>query len=222
MIALALVAAVAIALLWPRGGGSSSSRTGAASGEVTRERGAEETAHDSTAAAEARRDPRRATSARAAHGKLSPVRREALSRALAHARELRLARGAQAGPPAGSPQPDDAPAAQPLSLENKTGSNEEWEERQLQTLNQLLGECYDLGRAEDPTLEGKVGLRFTISGEPDVGGLVDDVSFDPEYTTIEQQTLLECMRESVYALELDPPPAGVHAAREVTLKLHPD
>jgi hypothetical protein len=32
----------------------------------------------------------------------------------------------------------------------------------------------------------------------------------------------ECVAESLYALELDPPPDGVSAARQVTLRFEPE
>lgn len=142
-------------------------------------------------------------------------RRAELLGALARARAQREARGGASG------RPDTArggdPVFEPLALENKTGSNQEWERRQIQTLNQLLAECYHLSATEDPPLAGKVGLLFTITGEPEIGGLVEEVAFDAAYTTLDQPELLECLRESVYALELDPPPTGVRAARQVTL-----
>jgi len=88
-------------------------------------------------------------------------------------------------------------------------------------LGQLLGECYDLARVDEPQLAGKVALLFTVSAEPDVGGLVEDVRFDEAGTTIASPEMGECMRESLYALELDPPPEGLRVERQITLDLQP-
>ena len=53
-------------------------------------------------------------------------------------------------------------------------------------------------------------------------GLVEGVDFDESRTTIADQNLRECLRESIYALELDPPPEGVSESRMVTLDLNPE
>ncbi len=105
-----------------------------------------------------------------------------------------------------------------LNIVDKTGDTSDWEKRTLGTLNTLLGECYDLGRAEDPALEGAVLLRFTLVGEPKVGGLLERVDIVEDNTTITQQTIRDCMTEQLYALELDPPPDGVRVERELHLK----
>jgi len=132
------------------------------------------------------------------------ARRQQLEAAVAQARRRRLAQST------GRP-------SEPLALANKTGSNEEWEQRQLATLNTLLAECYDLARATEPELAGKLGVQFSISAEPEVGGLVDEVQLMDDYSTIESASMRECVTESMYALELDPPPEGVTVARQVTL-----
>lgn len=156
---------------------------------------------------------------------LDPAARQRLQAALAEARAARAAHepgaAAASGPDRPRPQLDD-PHATDLDLRDKTGDDSAWEKRQLGVLDQLLGECYDLARASDPSLEGKVALLFTVSGEPDIGGLVDDVRFDEAGTTIASPDLRECMSQSLYALELDPPPQGISVSRMVTLDLHPD
>ena len=105
-----------------------------------------------------------------------------------------------------------------LDIADKTGDTSDWEKRSLGTLNSLLGQCYDLGRAEDPALAGTIALRFTLVGEPGVGGLLDRVDILDEDTSITQQTMRECMTQQLYALELDPPPDGVTVERELHLK----
>jgi len=137
------------------------------------------------------------------------ARRQQLEAALAQTRRRRLAHS-------------NGRPSEPLALANKTGSNEEWEQRQLETLGQLLAECYDLAHASEPELAGTLGVQFKISGEPEVGGLVEDVQLMDDYSTIESPAMRECVTESMYALELDPPPEGVTVARQVTLSFGPD
>jgi hypothetical protein len=105
-----------------------------------------------------------------------------------------------------------------LDIVDKTGDTSAWEKRTLGTLNSLLGQCYDLGRADDPTLAGTVALRFTLVGEPNVGGLLERVEILDESTSITQKTIRDCITQQLYALELDPPLAGVTVERELHLK----
>ena len=77
---------------------------------------------------------------------------------------------------------------------------------------------HDLGRAEDPELAGTFTVRFTLVGEPAVGGLLERVEIVDANTTISQQTIRDCFTQQLYALELDPPPDGVKVERELNLK----
>ena len=106
-----------------------------------------------------------------------------------------------------------------LDIVDNTGDTSDWEKRATGTLNSLLGQCYDLGRAEDPAFGGTIALQFTRVGEPGVGGLLDHVEILDGKTSITQQTFRECVAQQLYALELDPPPDGVTIQRELQLKL---
>lgn len=149
--------------------------------------------------------------------------RIAMLAAIARAREARENRTAgPARPPAISGVPTttgNASAATTLDIQDKTGDTSDWEKRALGTLNSLLGQCYDLGRSEDPGLAGTVTVRFTLAGEPHVGGLLERVEIVDATTTISQQTLRDCLTQQLYALELDPPPDGVTVERELSLQL---
>ena len=167
--------------------------------------------------------------ARHADGPTRPQAAEAAPRLSERARrdllgKLERARKARASASAagGSTSGESSREIQPLALADKTGSTSEWEKRQIDTLNQLLAECYDLAADEDPDLAGTLGVQFTITGEPAIGGVVDDIEVMEDYSTIEQASMRECVRESLYGLELDPPPEGVQEARQVTLTFEPE
>lgn len=151
--------------------------------------------------------------------------------AITSAREVREAREARdhdeiASPSArpstasdaGKPLGAAGTGATTLDITDRTGDTSDWQKRALGTMNNLLGQCYDLGRAEDPNLEGTVKVRFTLVGEPGVGGLLEQVEIVDADTTISQQTIRTCLTEQLYALELDPPPDGVTIERELSLK----
>ncbi len=115
---------------------------------------------------------------------------------------------------------DFATAAMPtvLNLANKTDSDTDWDREQIDLLNQLLGECYDIANVQDPGLSGTIGLEFTLRGEPDVGGLIEEIEFIAEHSSITNPQMRECMQESLYALELDPPATGVEVTRMITMR----
>jgi hypothetical protein len=106
-----------------------------------------------------------------------------------------------------------------LDIVDATGDTSDWSKRALGTLNSLFGQCYDLGRAEDPAFAGTITVRFTLVGEPKVGGLLESVELVDKDTSITQQTFRDCITQQLYALELDPPPDGVRVKRQITLSL---
>jgi hypothetical protein len=106
-----------------------------------------------------------------------------------------------------------------LDLVDNSGDTSEWGKRALHTLNNLLGQCEDLGRAEDANLAGTIAVEFTLVGEPNVGGLLEKVEIVDADTTITQQTIRDCLTQQLYALELVPPPDGVTVKRQVTLQI---
>jgi hypothetical protein len=109
-----------------------------------------------------------------------------------------------------------------IALSDKTGDTSEWQARQAQVLGELIGECYDLANVDSPELQGNLGVSFQLLGEPEIGGLVDSVAFSEEYSTIKDANLRECVEQSLYALELDPPPSGTSVVRYLTLRLGED
>ena len=68
-------------------------------------------------------------------------------------------------------------------------------------------ECYASALADDPKLGGKLVLEFTIMGEPDVGGVVDQVKVGPD-SDLTHAALVECMQESMLAVSFDAPRDG--------------
>jgi hypothetical protein len=106
-----------------------------------------------------------------------------------------------------------------LNITDKTGDTSDWQKRAHGTLNGLLGQCYDLGLAEDANLAGSITILFTLVGEPDVGALLERVEIVDADTTITQQTIRDCFTQQLYALELDPPPDGVTVERQLTLNV---
>jgi RNA polymerase sigma factor (sigma-70 family) len=72
----------------------------------------------------------------------------------------------------------------------------------------LLSECYREGLARRPDLGGDVMVDFKIEGEPDVGAVISSSKIVPEKSSIQDPVVLECIQETMYALQLDPPAEG--------------
>jgi hypothetical protein len=154
--------------------------------------------------------------------RLTEPRRRELLRRLESARVERVNRARGRTPAASTAASDDHAPSAPLSLADKTGSSTDWEKRQVEILNELLAECYDLAASEQPGLSGTLGVSFRITGEPAVGGVVEAVELLDDHSTIRQSTMRECVTESLYALELAPPPEGVSVGRQITLRFDPE
>jgi hypothetical protein len=171
--------------------------------------GAAQASPSATAAAtDARTPPRPVANRRAAT-------LAAIERARA-ARDHRIA--APTHTPAAPTAPGTDSTATTLDITDNTGDTTVWQKRALGTLNRLLGQCYDLGRAEDANLAGTLVVRLTLVGEPNAGGLLERVDIIDKDTTITQQTIRDCVTQQLYALELDPPPEGVSIERELSLE----
>lgn len=165
-----------------------------------------------------------ATDARTRPGPVSEHRaaeRAAMLAAIASAREIREHRPRSTRTPGtpGAPTTTGSDStATTLDITDKTGDTSDWAKRALGTLKTLLGQYYDLGRAEDANLAGTITVRFALVGEPNVGGLLERVEIVDANTTITQQTFRDCVTQQLYALELDPPPDGMTVERELHLK----
>ena len=144
--------------------------------------------------------------------------RAAMLAAIAKARSHRTAVPVGVTHAASGPTTGDSTGTT-LDIVDNTGDTSDWEKRALGTVNSLFGQCYDLGRAEDPAFAGTIAVRFTLVAEPKVGGLLEDVEIVDKDTSITQQTFRDCITQQLYALELDPPPDGVTVKSQIELNL---
>lgn len=146
-----------------------------------------------------------------------PAARARLAQAIATARAARLR---ARRPP---------PSREPASASAATGSGEpvgdldkEYIRERMQELIPLLVECYTMALEVDPTLQGRVLVEFSIAGEPDVGGIVESSEIDPEESTIRDEAFTECVRETMYAAEFEPPTHGGTVLVRYPFEFRPD
>jgi len=210
--ALLLVSVTTFMIALPMRGGGDGVTASAHAPTTSAAIGTAPTSPSVTAAATGARPP----------GRPVAERRAAMLAAIERAREARDHRAAAPLHTTAAPTAPTTPgidsSATTLNITDNTGDTSDWQKRALGTLNRLLGQCYDLGRAEDAQLAGSLVVRLTLVGEPNAGGLLERVDIIDKDTTITQQTIRDCVTQQLYALELDPPPEGVSVERELHLK----
>jgi hypothetical protein len=72
----------------------------------------------------------------------------------------------------------------------------------------MIVDCYKQARETTPSLAGTLVVHVTIEGEPGIGGVVTESAIDPEQSEIHDAGLAECVEETMFALEIDPPVNG--------------
>ncbi|MGE3547868.1 MAG: hypothetical protein AB7L28_28340, partial [Kofleriaceae bacterium] len=148
-------------------------------------------------------------------------------------------------PPTGSPTP--SPVARAGSNAAHSGWSNESDPTNAIALDRnyirsavrdivpLLAECYSAALVRKPSLAGTVMVSFEIAGEPDIGGVITDSFVQPAgqrtvdddgkqlpATTLDDAEVHECIRETMYAIEIDPPTHGGSVRVNYPLAFAPD
>jgi hypothetical protein len=132
--------------------------------------------------------------------------RDAMRAQILEAQRRRAAAAATASPPPPLPVPRGWAAPPP---EEPVGHYEPSYIRQVvrEDMFPLVRQCYESALERRPQLAGKLVLSFAIEGDPDVGGIVDEADF-AEGTTLQDEEMETCVRESFMTLTFDKPPSG--------------
>ncbi len=131
----------------------------------------------------------------------SSAARTALVEQIRAARQQRTA-GAQHAATAPTATPTPAPALPESTIDK------DYIRRSVRELLPLLQECYEHGLERDSKLAGTVVVDFTIEGEPGVGAVIGHSAIDDAASSLSDVATRECIQETMYALEIDPPPGG--------------
>ena len=132
------------------------------------------------------------------------VERPPLVEAIRRAQQLR--RAAAAAPALSASSSGTPPPS--LPRDDNGDIDKQYIRAAVKELIPMLQGCYETGLLSNAKLAGKVLIEFTIEGEPDVGGVVGDSKVDPAETTLNDASVLECLQETMYALEIEPPASG--------------
>ena len=71
----------------------------------------------------------------------------------------------------------------------------------------LAKQCYGSALERNPKLAGTIEMSFSILGDPKIGGVVDDVKLS-KGTTIDDNEMQTCLRESMMSVTFDAPPGS--------------
>lgn len=100
--------------------------------------------------------------------------------------------------------PNNTPSQSPPALPSAM-SDKDIIRSTIASVKPLIAECHELAQLSDPTLEGMVGVRFYISDELDIAGLVTEAEisirkggFVPPNLDFEQ-----CLQETMLSLEFE-------------------
>jgi hypothetical protein len=150
--------------------------------------------------------PAAPTSQPAPRPKLSPAARAQLLAALARAQQ---ARGAGPAPSAAPPPGTGGPRPAGGADGGVRGSlDKEYIRAAVRELVPLVRECYEHALRDQPDLGGKLTVEFAIAGEPEIGGVVTESRIAGTDAGVLHAGLEECVRETMYGLQLDAPAGG--------------
>ncbi|MFP6686021.1 MAG: hypothetical protein VB934_14985 [Polyangiaceae bacterium] len=81
----------------------------------------------------------------------------------------------------------------------------------LRELVPLLRECYENARQDDAEINGKLVLSYSIGGDDSVGGIVEESEIDVGESDelASNEALVQCVTETIYTIEIEPPPGGL-------------
>ena len=85
----------------------------------------------------------------------------------------------------------------------------------------LIKECYQLALDQNPDIGGELVVEFSIIGDPELGGLVE-TSEIVAGDLVDDQTLAECMRETIYALQFKAPEDGGRLVVRYPFRFRPE
>jgi RNA polymerase sigma factor (sigma-70 family) len=131
------------------------------------------------------------------------------------------ARRAEAGPRPAVTPPSAASSSSPAPALPEPVADRAYIRRAVHELLPLLTDCYQQGLARDPALAGTVVVDFTIEGEPGVGGVIGHSAIDPAETSLADDAARECIQETMYALQIDPPADGGVVTVRYPFEFHP-
>ena len=110
----------------------------------------------------------------------------------------------------------------PVDAGVSTGFSKEYIQQRIhEDLFPLAKECYTNALVKTPRLAGKLVVSFKILGDRKVGGVVDDVQLTDD-STLEDEEVRTCVRESMMSVSIDAPPNDGEVTVRYPIVFSPD
>lgn len=156
--------------------------------------------------ASASRDPDERAGAPNVRKVMNAEAREQLLRAIRGAHQRRAA---TATPATAAPSSAPPPSLASTTIDGDSGDLDKAYIREAMSgLLPMIVDCYKAALEKQPALTGRLVVNFTIEGEPGIGGLVTESAIDPAQSEIQDPGMGQCVQETMFALEIDPPSNG--------------
>ena len=154
--------------------------------------------------------------------RLDKAEREAVRKKILEGIREHQSRPREPEPSPSPDRPDDPEAERSGGIKDR--SNGELSNL-IGTINEdlmpLADECYEQARETEPDLAGMLDINFQVIADEDIGGLVDAVELGGE-NEIENDGLVECVRESILSTIFPSPNETGEQGVRLTLRFSPD
>lgn len=108
----------------------------------------------------------------------------------------------------------------PGTMKDRTG---ELSEEAMRVLNHefipLVSECYDQARERNPRLRGMLAVNLDFANARDEGSIVEAVEPAPGRNQLDDEELIECVRQSAFTIQLPLPDDTGRTSRQLTIPL---
>ncbi len=81
----------------------------------------------------------------------------------------------------------------------------------------LVGECYDQARERNPRLRGMLAVNVELAGAEEVGSIIEAVEEAQDINELEDEELIECVRQSAFSIQLPVPTKSGRTSRQLTM-----
>jgi hypothetical protein len=83
----------------------------------------------------------------------------------------------------------------------------------------LVAECYDQARERNPELRGMLAINVELAGAEEVGGIIEAVEPAEDRNQVQDEELMECVRQSAFSIRLPAPSKSGRGSRQLTIPL---
>jgi hypothetical protein len=81
----------------------------------------------------------------------------------------------------------------------------------------LVSECFDQASERDPKLRGTLALNVELAGTEELGGIIETVEPAQDRNQLQDDELIECVRQSAFSIQLPAPTKSGRTSRQLTI-----